>query len=212
MTLTAQRPPPDTAPGAARNYRARMGVPVGDLLHKAAKGNRAAWDDLVDRFGGLVWAVARSFRLDAATASDVSQTTWLRLVENCDRIRDPERLPGWLATTARREALRAIKHRQRVLVTDEVPEPAAGREDLIDHMLESERQAAIHQAYRTLSEQCARLLRLLTLDPPLSYDEIAAVIDRPVGSLGPTRARCLEQMRRSLAAIETGSSGQEPGP
>ena len=78
----------------------------GELLTLASAGDQAAWNELVDRFSQMVWSIARSFRLDDATAKDVSQTVWLRLVENMHRIDDPERLPGWLATTCRREALR----------------------------------------------------------------------------------------------------------
>ncbi|HEY6627544.1 MAG TPA: sigma-70 family RNA polymerase sigma factor, partial [Acidimicrobiia bacterium] len=78
----------------------------GELLARAARGDQAAWNALVETFGQMVWSIARSFRLDDASAKDVTQTVWLKLVENCDRIQDPERLPGWLATTCRREALR----------------------------------------------------------------------------------------------------------
>src|SRR5690606_40811600 len=86
---------------------------VGQLLVAAATGERQAWDALVDRYGRLVWSVVRSFGLDQATAADVSQTVWLRLVEHCDRIRDPQRLPGWLATTARRESIRVLRAQRR---------------------------------------------------------------------------------------------------
>jgi len=91
---------------------ASMDGDVGQLLRRAADGERQAWDELVDRYARLVWSVARSFGLDDATASDVSQTVWLRLVEHCTAIRQPERLASWLATTTRREALRVL-HGQR---------------------------------------------------------------------------------------------------
>ena len=170
----------------------------GDLLTRAASGDQVAWNGLVERFGGLVWSVARSFRLDEATARDVSQTVWLKLVEHCDRIRDPERLPGWLATTTRREALRVVKARDRMTPSDfeyDIEDPAPSLESML---IEDEETRAVVDAYRQLTEDCRQLLRLLTVEPALSYEEIAGVLDRPVGSLGPTRARCIERLKRTL--------------
>src|SRR5262245_3580795 len=114
--------------GDSRIPRSRkMGVDLGHLVRAAAQGDEAAWNAIVDRFQGLVWATVRAHRLSPADAADVAQTTWLRLVENLDRIRDPERLGGWLATTARRECLRHIRLHGRELSTDgaEVFESAA---------------------------------------------------------------------------------------
>ncbi len=185
-----------------------------ELLEAAAGGSQDAWDAIVQQFGGLVWSVIRSFRLDPATAADVSQTTWLRLVENLSRIRKPEALAGWLATTAKRECFRVIAHRQRYVPTVAVEvltdpvfvDPSA---DLV----ESERAQALVLAFRELSEQCRQLLRLLAAEPPLEYVDIAEIIDRPVGSIGPTRQRCLKHLRIRLAGL-TGeqhlSQGAEP--
>lgn len=173
-----------------------------ELVEQAATGDQKAWNDLVDRYGNLVWSVVRGFRLDPASAADVSQTTWLRLVENLDRIRDPERLAGWLATTARHEALRLLRRTQRELPTvdlDVLSDPAFV--DPAAELLENERAAEVVAAYQTLSHDCQQLLRLLTADPPLEYAEIAELIDRPVGSIGPTRARCLQRLRRSLESV-----------
>lgn len=176
-----------------------------ELVEQAATGDQKAWNDLVDRYGNLVWSVVRGFRLDPASAADVSQTTWLRLVENLDRIRDPERLAGWLATTARHEALRLLRRTQRELPTvdlDVLSDPAFV--DPAAELLENERAAEVVAAYQTLSHDCQQLLRLLTADPPLEYAEIAELIDRPVGSIGPTRARCLQRLRRSLESVHLG--------
>jgi RNA polymerase sigma factor (sigma-70 family) len=180
--------------------------PISELLAEAATGSQPAWDALVERFGNLVWSVARSFRLDPATASDVSQTTWLRLVENVDRIRTPEALPGWLATTARREALRVISQQQRYVPTVAVEvmsdpvfvDPSA---DLV----EGERARALVEVFNQLSEQCRQLIRLLAAEPPLEYSDISEIIGRPVGSIGPTRQRCLKDLRNRLAAIGGGA-------
>src|SRR3954449_1219324 len=105
--------------------RSRDMAEVADLVRAAAEGDRDAWDALVDRFNGLVWSVARSHRLSTVDASDVVQTTWLRLVEHLGRLQEPERVGAWLATTARRESLRTLRHSARQVPTDEVPEQVA---------------------------------------------------------------------------------------
>src|SRR5947199_10585188 len=116
---------------------------LDELVRAAAAGDQAAWNELVERYQGLVWATARSFRLSRADAADVAQTTWLRLVENLDRIRDPERLGSWLATTARRESLRHIRLHGRELASGEadVFEGPAG-DELEVALLTEERDAA----------------------------------------------------------------------
>lgn len=196
---------------AAVNHGAAMADPsVTELVERAAAGDQAAWNGLVDRFGNLVWSVVRGFRLDPASAADVSQTTWLRLVENLNRIRDPERLAGWLATTARNESLRVLRHRQRELPTVDIE--VLGDPAFVDpaaDLIESERAAVLVVAFQELSEDCQTLLRLLAAEPPLEYEEISELVQRPIGSIGPTRARCLERLRRSLAA-STAGTGEEP--
>ena len=177
----------------------------GELLSLAASGDRAAWTALVERFSQMVWSIARSFRLDDATAKDVSQTVWLRLVENLHRIDDPERLPGWLATTCRREAIRVKGMRDRVVPTDfqyDIPDETPSLESMF---VEDEEAREVVAAFGTLSEDCQQLLRLLTTEPPLSYEEIAELVGRPIGSLGPTRSRCLERLKASLSACISGS-------
>jgi RNA polymerase sigma factor (sigma-70 family) len=167
---------------------------VAELVRAAAAGDQAAWNGLVERYSGLVWSVARSHRLSSADASDVVQTSWLRLVEHLDRLQDPERVGAWLATTARREALRTLRHSGRQVPTDEVPETAT-ETPVGAALLEAERDRALWQAFGGLSERCQALLRILVSDPPPSYDEIASALDMPIGSIGPTRARCLERLR-----------------
>lgn len=184
----------------------------GDLLVLATRGERSAWDALVDRFGQMVWSVARGYRLDEATAKDVTQTVWLKLIENIDSIKDPERLPGWLATTARREALRVARGRERDVPTDfefDVEDPGPSLDEML---IDEEESRFAVQAFKTLDDVCRELLRLMTIDPPLSYEELSELTGRPIGSLGPTRARCLEKLRSAITRITTrggGSSGQE---
>lgn len=177
------------------------------MLLRAAAGEREAWDALVERFGQMVWSVARSFRLDDAAASDVAQTVWLRLIENVDRIQDPERLPGWLATTCRREALRVIKRSERSVPSDfeyDIEDPSPSLESM---MIEDEETREVVQAFGELGEECQQLLRLLTVEPALSYEEIAEATGRPVGSLGPTRGRCVERLKAAISRIRRDSGG-----
>lgn len=176
-----------------------MSDDVGQLLRRAGEGDREAWDELVDRYARLVWSVARSFGLDDATAADVSQTVWLRLVEHCGRIRDPQRLAGWLATTTRREALRVIRGRRRQQPSDLVDTIADRVTPQPDELLiEDETTRSAFVAFDALSERCRQLLRLLCAEPRLDYATVADLIGRPIGSLGPTRARCLDQLRRLM--------------
>jgi RNA polymerase sigma factor (sigma-70 family) len=172
---------------------------VGELLNAAADGDRHAWNELVDRYGRLVWAVIRSFGLDHATAADVNQTVWLRLVEHCGDIRDPRRLPGWLATTTRREAIRVLRGQRRQQPSDvvlDVPDRSAPPTD--EMLLDDEMSREVYAAFTHLSDACQQLLRLLTAEPRLDYATIGRVIGRPVGSIGPTRARCIAHLRRLL--------------
>jgi len=175
-------------------------VPVTELVRAAGAGDRAAWDALVARYAGLVWAVARGHRLHGEDAADVFQTTWLRLVEQLPRIREPERVGAWLATTARRECLRVLGRSSRATATQQevleaVPDDAPGFDE---GLVRAEQHEALWHHLQTSSDRCRRLLRVLVADPPLSYTEVAEVLDMPIGSIGPTRRRCLEQLRRRL--------------
>jgi RNA polymerase sigma factor (sigma-70 family) len=184
---------------------------VPTLVAAAASGDEDAWSELVDHFGGLVWSVIRGYRMSAADAADVSQTTWLRLAEHIHKVREPERIGAWLATTAGRECLRLIRHNQRAVPSDdvfltEVPDadPAVAPETRV---LTLERDGELWEAFSELPEKAQMLLRLLFADPPPSYEEISAATGMPIGSIGPTRGRYLAQLKgrielRSLQAAE----------
>src|SRR5262245_56873863 len=174
---------------------------IDQLVRAAAAGDQAAWNELVERFQGLVWATARSFRLSRADAADVAQTTWLRLVENLDRIREPEHLGGWLATTARREALRHIRLHCRELSSDETDVFESPVDDPLEvALLTEERDTALWRAFAQLSERCQMLLRLLVSEDEPSYETIGAALDMPIGAIGPTRMRCLDKLRAFVGA------------
>jgi RNA polymerase sigma factor (sigma-70 family) len=168
-----------------------------DLVRAAGEGDQEAWDSIVDRFSGLVWAIARAHRLSSADAADVSQTTWLRLVEHLGRLRDPERVGSWLAATARHECLRVIRHGGRFVADSELDlESLEADEEPSAELLATERTSALWRAVNALPDRCRKLIRVLMADPAPSYEDVAAALDMPIGSIGPTRARCLEQLRR----------------
>ncbi len=172
------------------------------LLQRAADGDQPAWNTIVERYSGLVWSVARSHRLGQADAADVFQATWLRLVEHLGAIREPDRLGSWLATTARRESLAVLRRAGRDLPVGDLLtlEPAdRTAPDLDSDLLRRERDSVLWQAFGRLPGQCQSVLRLLLMDPSPSYAEVSAALDIPVGSIGPTRARCLDQLRRRLS-------------
>ncbi|MDR2987176.1 MAG: sigma-70 family RNA polymerase sigma factor, partial [Nocardiopsaceae bacterium] len=142
---------------------------AGDLVKAAAQGDEAAWRALVERFSSLVWAVARSFRLSSADASDVYQTVWLRLTEHLGRIQNPEQVGAWLATTARRESIRVIRSRSRsspmedATLADLVPADEATPEvaalDAEQTTEEADRARRMWRAFRELPARCQQLLR-----------------------------------------------------
>jgi RNA polymerase sigma factor (sigma-70 family) len=169
------------------------------LLARAAQGDQRAWDALVGQHTRLLWSVARSFRLDAADANDVVQTTWLRLVEHLDTIEDPARLVGWLVTTARREAMRVLRRsgRERPVVEDTVLDRPDDGPPVDTRLLVDERDKALWQAFAALNDKCRRLLQI-AVNEPQAYDEISAALGMPIGSIGPTRRRCLTQLRALL--------------
>lgn len=184
----------------------------GELFLAVRRGDSGAWEALVDRFASRVWAVARAHRLSEADAKDVFQVTWLRLVSHIDSIREPDRVGAWLKTTARNESLRVLRKANReVPVDDETGfEGTAGEEPPPEtRMVVAERDAALWKAMGELSAKCQRLLRVLMADPEPTYREVSAALGIAVGSIGPTRQRCLAALRTRLTRIsdeEDGSS------
>jgi RNA polymerase sigma factor (sigma-70 family) len=172
---------------------------VSTLVRSAGEGDERAWEAIVERFSDVVWSVARGHGLSPADAADVSQTTWLRLAEHLDNLREPERIGAWLVTTARREAIRVSKQQRRLVpvvpmesLVEDRARPAA---DFDFEDLASERGVALWQAWDKLSGPCKALLRALMADPAPSYEDVSRAFDMPIGSIGPTRARCLERLR-----------------
>jgi RNA polymerase sigma factor (sigma-70 family) len=172
---------------------------VGALVRRARDGDQQAWNELVERFAPLVTAVCRRFGLAEADLLDVGQTVWLALLEHLDRIREAEALPGWIATTTRRECLQVVggrQARQRLELVGEFDAPSGDlADDVADLVLTEQRYAALRAALRSLPPQHQQLLILLVHEPPLTYIEIGRRLGFAVGSIGPTRGRCIERLK-----------------
>lgn len=169
----------------------------------AADGDRTAWEWLVDRYSRLVWGVIRAHGLNQTDAHDAFQMTWLRLLERIGTVREPARLPGWLSTTARNECLGIWRKQGRAAPTDdEVLDRVAGAAPAADQStLVADRDATLWKAFDRLTVRCQRVLRVLVADAedgPPDYSMAALALDMPIGSLGPTRRRCLDKLRDLL--------------
>jgi RNA polymerase sigma factor (sigma-70 family) len=174
------------------------GARLRRLVLRAGCNDEAAWRELVTRYTGLVWSVARAHRLGDADAADVVQATWTKLVEHVDEIRDPAAIGGWLATTARRESIRVLRGSERAVCSAERPEAVDDEPQPDAQILRSERDAEFWRAFGRLGTRDQALLRLLAAEPAPSYAEIGAALGMPIGSIGPTRARALGRLRLEL--------------
>jgi RNA polymerase sigma factor (sigma-70 family) len=170
------------------------------LVEKVRSADPAAWGMLTDRYTNLLWYIARGMRLNREDAADAIQTTWLHLVERIDTVRQPESIGSWLATTMRRECLAALRRRSRLVVTETWEDLPDDADPLDDALLRTEEDSALWRAFRGLKPRCQTLLRVLMADPPPSYAEAASALDIPIGSIGPTRQRCLTALRGIMAA------------
>lgn len=172
---------------------------IAKYVRLAATGDRNAWNQIVEEFDGMLRAVARAHRLSEADAADVMQTTWVRLAENLNRLKDPSRVGAWLATTARRECLRTLRASARELPDATPPEPTpCDRRSIDAELLEAERYQELWSAFRRLPARDQALLRMLVADPPRSYADIGDALEMPIGSIGPTLRRALDRLRREL--------------
>jgi RNA polymerase sigma factor (sigma-70 family) len=181
------------------------------LVAKAAEGDQAAWNELVERYAPLVWSICLKYQLDRPDIDDVGQSVWLLLVENIGGLREPAALPGWLATTTHRECLRVLRTARRhnhadLGPADEMPaDPSAAA--IEEDILAAELDAAVRAAFSELPRACRELLSMLVSDPPCAYADISATLGIAVGTIGPKRARCLDQLRRSRHLIAIIGSG-----
>ncbi|HEY7263047.1 MAG TPA: sigma-70 family RNA polymerase sigma factor [Trebonia sp.] len=180
---------------------------VIDLVARARSGEKQAWDALVERYASLIWSICRRSELGPDHTEDVAQGVWLRLVDQLGNIRDPAALPGWLATTTRRECGRVLREASRTRATAHAAdfETVSGEQvnTAEDDLMAAERHAALREAVAQLPADDRQLIALLIADPPMPYAKISARLGIPVGSIGPKRLRCLNKIRHypSVAAL-----------
>lgn len=213
VTRTRRRPFPSSTTLGGRTRTPRAGTypdtvrsPTGereqprfeDLVPRAIDGDHAAWESIVARLQRVVWHAIAGFDLSAADRQDAFAATFFRLSERLATVQQPQKLPGWVATTARNEVLTLLRARRRLTPTDpaDMALPASPATS-DDSLLDDELHRAVHSGFAALPPRCQELLRLATLDPPLSYAEIGQLLGMPHGSIGPTRQRCLDQLRSS---------------
>jgi RNA polymerase sigma factor (sigma-70 family) len=187
--------------------QAREDSVLTDLVARARRGDTQAWNALVERNTPLISSICRRHRLGRADAEDVSQSVWLRVVAQLDTIREPAALRGWIATTTRRECGRVVRAANGphavVYALDAENMPDEQAEVAGQELLAAERRAALRAAFTDLPGAWQQLVAELTMDPPPPYAEVSARLGIPVGSIGPTRSRCLDRMRRypAIAAL-----------
>ena len=184
------------------------------LVMRARDGDERAWAALVERYAPLIWSLCRRYRLDATDTADVGQNVWLLLVNQLGKIRDPAALPGWLATTTRRECGRVLGKAQvpqgarRKPDAENIPDGEA--ETIEQGLLAAERHAALREAFAHLPPRDQQLIALLIEDPPVPYAQISARLGIPVGSIGPNRRRCLDKLRHHPAIAALISAEAQP--
>jgi RNA polymerase sigma factor (sigma-70 family) len=175
------------------------------LLEAAGDGDRDAGEEIVRRYRSLITATVRSFRLQDADAHDAEQRTWLRLVEHHRRLRDPEHLGGWLATTASRECLGILRGHRGVADLEDADGLADPHGDVEQRVVDAAEAEHLWTVVTLLPPRGRAVVHALFADERVSYSEVARATGIPVGSLGPTRARVLRQLRQLL---EDGSPRQ----
>jgi RNA polymerase sigma factor (sigma-70 family) len=179
---------------------------VRRLLRSATAGEEWAWTALIVRFRPTVMTIARRHRLTAADCDEVAQRTWLRLLRHIETIEQPSQLGSWLATTARNESLRLLGRYPRETLVADAPERAEDL-DLTAAVSAAERYEALGRALERVTERERALVRLLMRDPTPSYRDISRTLGMPVGSIGPTRARCIARLRRDPHLIRAVGAG-----
>jgi RNA polymerase sigma factor (sigma-70 family) len=211
MTITAAEESVSENADGLESRAERHGVSPPDAasleivgwVRRAAAGDIYAWNRIVDQYSRLIWSITVNFKLGESDAADVVQTTWMRLIEHIDRIEQPARVGSWLASTARNECLRHVAARKRIVLVQEDAEfDTADRHGpgVDEALLASERVHDVRQAMTCLPLQWQRLMEMLMADPPVSYAEISDQLGVPIGSIGPTRGRCLAKLRVLLDA------------
>jgi RNA polymerase sigma factor (sigma-70 family) len=172
-----------------------------ELLASCRKGRASAWKELITRYGSLVYSVCRATGLSEADASDITQQTFCILHESVDRLDGELRLGPWLATVARRHSWRVRNRQKREAPAspDELAQRLEASSGEADEAAAWEQLEWLHHGLSLMDERCRELLTELYLRPePASYEEVAGRFKIALGSIGPTRARCLKKLRELL--------------
>ena len=197
----------DSQPVTVRANKPGRAARMADLLSAARAGSEDALGQIVNELSPLLWQVARSAGLSQGDAEDVLQTVWMRLITHLDGIHDAGALTGWLVTTTKREAWRVRAAGRKQLPVDQdvfadLPNKGPGSEEQV--ILEDQRRE-LWAAIGMLSRRCQELLRIMAFAPRSDYATVAAALGMRVGSIGPTRGRCLAKLRALLADGPEGS-------
>jgi RNA polymerase sigma factor (sigma-70 family) len=193
---------PGSGKAGTRDAAAERAARVAAFLEQARSGEMDALSGVVRELNPLLWHVARAEGLTSEESADVVQTTWLELVRRLHEIRSPQALTSWLVTATRREAWRA-----RELSRRQLPDGAAQLESAPDpgpapgeQLLTDERDQALWRHFQRLPERCRALLRIVAHVTRPDYPAVAKALGMPIGSIGPTRGRCLAKLRAMLQA------------
>ena len=197
----------DSQPVTIRANKPGRAARMADLLSAARAGSEDALGQIVNELSPLLWQVARSAGLSQGDAEDVLQTVWMRLITHLDGIHDAGALTGWLVTTTKREAWRVRASGRKQLPADQdvfadLPDKGPGSEEQV--ILEDQRRE-LWAAIGMLSRRCQELLRIMAFAPRPDYATVAVALGMRVGSIGPTRGRCLAKLRVLLADGPEGS-------
>lgn len=184
--------------GTARSHApVRPEHELVELVAAARRGDNAAWTELIERFDRLLRGIARSYRLNAADVDDVVQATWTRLHQHIGAVREPSAIAGWLATTTRRESLRMLQVHMREEPSEDPDLGESAVEDRPEtELLASEERVVLGRALATLPERQRQLMTLLATEPDADYRHISVLLEMPIGSIGPIRARGLARLGR----------------
>jgi len=173
---------------------------VADAFRSWREGDPAGLERLVRLLTPSLWQVVRSYGLSRAAAEDAVQTTWLNLVRKADTVREPRAVVGWLSITARREAWRLARADGRAAAVPAVTMPTESPANPETLALASETARRLWRFVAMLPERCRRLLRVIAFDERPDYGRLALELNMPIGSIGPTRGRCLKKLRDLMDA------------
>jgi RNA polymerase sigma factor (sigma-70 family) len=196
----------DRPPRAMRRHPDAELREIDRIVRLAAAGDQSAWSSLVERFAAVIRAVARAHRLSGHEIEDVTQSTWLQLVQHIDRIREPCAIEAWLRTTAKRQSLQARRSSDMARQAAESDEGhAEAAAEPWERLAAEERRTALVQALAALPRRQRALLLMLTQEPPPSYADVSLTLGMPIGSIGPVRARTIDRLRLDprLSALAT---------